>query len=78
MKGNIFIGGNIRFTQEQGFFFFFFFLGLHLQHMEIPKLGVKSELQLLNIPESFAFNVLTTSHIHPCFPRMSSKNCHQV
>ena len=29
------------------FFFFFWFLGLHLQHMEIPRLGIKSELQLL-------------------------------
>ena len=28
------------------FFFFFFFLGLHLQHMEVPKQGVKLELQL--------------------------------
>ena len=30
------------------FFFFFFFvlLGLHLWHMEVPRLGVKSELQL--------------------------------
>ena len=27
------------------FFFFFFFLGLHLQHMEIPRLGIRSELQ---------------------------------
>ena len=26
---------------------FFFFLGLHLQHMELPRLGVKLELQLL-------------------------------
>ena len=25
---------------------FFFFLGLHLQPMEVPKLGVESELQL--------------------------------
>ena len=29
------------------FLFFFFFLGLHLPHMEVPRLGVKSELQLL-------------------------------
>ena len=29
------------------FFFFCFFLGLHLQHMKVPKLGVKSEWQLL-------------------------------
>ena len=28
-------------------FFFFFFLGPHLWHMEVPRLGVKSELQLL-------------------------------
>ena len=27
-------------------FFFFFFLRLHLQHMEVPRLGSKSELQL--------------------------------
>ena len=27
-------------------FFFFLFLGLHLLHMEIPRLGVESELQL--------------------------------
>ena len=26
------------------FFFFFAFLGLHLQHMEVPRLGVESEL----------------------------------
>ena len=24
--------------------FFFFFLGLHLRHMEVPRLGVKLEL----------------------------------
>ena len=30
-----------------GFFAFFFFLGLHLRHMEVPRLGVKLELQLL-------------------------------
>ena len=24
----------------------FFFLGLHLKHMEVPRLGVESELQL--------------------------------
>ena len=28
------------------FAFFFFFPGLHLRHMEVPRLGVKSELQL--------------------------------
>ena len=29
------------------FFFFFLFLWLHVQHMDVPRLGVKSELQLL-------------------------------
>ena len=29
------------------FFFFFVFLGLHLQHVVVPRLGVESELQLL-------------------------------
>ena len=28
-------------------FFFFFFQGLNLQHMEVPRLGIESELQLL-------------------------------
>ena len=28
-------------------FFFFSFLGLHLQHIEVSRLGVKSEWQLL-------------------------------
>ena len=28
------------------FFFFFFFLGLPLQHIEVPRLGVESKLQL--------------------------------
>ena len=27
--------------------FFFFFLGLHLRHMEVTRLGVELELQLL-------------------------------
>ena len=30
----------------QPFFFFFFFLGLHLQHVEVSRLGVRLELQL--------------------------------
>ena len=29
------------------FFFFLGFLGLHPRHMEVPRLGVKPELQLL-------------------------------
>ena len=30
-----------------GYFFFWLFLGLHLQYMEVARLGVQSELQLL-------------------------------
>ena len=33
-------------TSLWGNIFFFFFLGLHLRHMEVPRLGVESELQL--------------------------------
>ena len=32
--------------QSGSFFFLFFFSGLNLWHMEVPRLGVKSELQL--------------------------------
>ena len=28
---------------EFNFFFFFVFLGMHLRHMEVPRLGVESE-----------------------------------
>ena len=34
------------FEQEEYLFFFFFFLGPHLWHMEVPRVGVESELQL--------------------------------
>ena len=52
-------------------FFFFFFLGPQLQHMEVPTLGVESELQLQ------AYNKATAtrdpSHIHD--PHCSSRQC---
>ena len=32
--------------------FLFWFLGPHLRHMEVPKLGVQSELQLPAVPDS--------------------------
>ena len=35
-------------------FFFFFVLRLHPQHMEIPRLGVESELQLLVYTKAIA------------------------
>ena len=33
--------------KRMSFLFFIFFLGPHLQHMEVPRLGVEWELQLL-------------------------------
>ena len=43
-------------------FFSFFFLGLHLQHMEVPRLGVELELQLLTYTTAAA----TTYPSHIC------------
>ena len=43
-------------------FTFFFFLGHHLQHMEVPKLGVESELQL-------------PAHTHVCDLHHTSWQC---
>ena len=36
----------LLFSSELILFFFFCFLGLHLQHVEVPRLGFKLELQL--------------------------------
>ena len=36
------------------YIFFFSFLQLHLQHMEVPRLGVKSELQLQSCATAMA------------------------
>ena len=40
------LGGHTPKVNTTSFFFFFFFvfLGLHLRHMEVPRLDVKSEL----------------------------------
>ena len=38
---------NVSYHPSNPFFFPFFFFGPHLQHMEVPRLGVQSELQLL-------------------------------
>ena len=43
------------------FFFFFAFLGPHPQHMEVPRLGVKSELQLLPTPQPQQRQICTRS-----------------
>ena len=44
------------------FFFFFFFLGLQMWHMQVPRLGVKSELQLL----AYATVIATPDPSHIC------------
>ena len=52
-------------------FFFFSFLGPHLQHMEVPRLGVESELQLL-------IYATATARQDPsciCDPRCSMQQC---
>ena len=33
-------------AKGRGILFFCLFLGLHLQHVEVPRLGVRSELQM--------------------------------
>ena len=43
------------------YLFIYLFLGMHLQHMEIPRLGVKSELQLQAYTTATA--MLDLSHI---------------
>ena len=42
------------------FFFFFLFLGYHQQHVEVPRLGIQSELQLP------AHTVATTTQVPSC------------
>ena len=44
------------------FYFSLFFLGLHLWHMEVPRLGVELEPQLLAYPTATAMPDL--SHIY--------------
>ena len=43
-------------------FFLFFLLGLHLPHMEVPRLGVESELQLLAYTAATA--IWDPSHVY--------------
>ena len=51
----------------------FFFLGLHSQYMEVPRLGVKSELQLL----VYTTDTATRDTSHICGPHHSSWQ-HQI
>ena len=49
-------------------FFFFVFLWLHPQHMEVPRQGVKVELQLLAYTTATAMSAPS----RVCHPRHSS------
>ena len=44
------------------FFFFFFFLGPHPQHMEVPRQGIKSDLQL----PAYTIATVTQDPSHVC------------
>ena len=48
--------------------FFFFFLGLHLRHMEVPRLGVESDLQWLAYAHSHS-NTGSELHLQPILQR---------
>ena len=54
-------------------FLLFFFSGLHPRHMEVPSLGVQSELQLL----TYATATATQDPSHVCNLHHSSQQ-HQV
>ena len=53
------------------FFFFFFFLGPHLRHIEVPRLGVESELQL----PAYATATATQDPSRVCSLHHSSRQC---
>ena len=52
-------------------YYLFFFQGLHLQHMDTPRLGVKSELQLLACTTTTAMTDLS----HICDLHLKSWQC---
>ena len=60
-------------SHPQGYllFFFSFFLGPHLQHMEIPRLGVESELQL----PAYTTATATPDPSHVCDLHPNSQQC---
>ena len=49
-------------ASDQEILQFFFFLGLHLQHMKVPRLGVELELQL----PAYARATVTPDLSHTC------------
>ena len=56
---------------QHPFFFFFFFLGPHPWHMEVPRLGVQSELQL----PAYARATATRDLSRICDLHHSSRQC---
>ena len=55
-------------------FFFFFFLELYLQHMEVPRIGVKSELQLLAYTTAYTSNMGSEPHLQLMMQLMATQN----
>ena len=53
------------------FIYLFCFLGLHLLHMEVPRLGVKSELPLL----AYSTATVVWDRSHVCNLYHSSQQC---
>ena len=47
-----------HYAKNTSFWFFFFFLRPHLQHMEVPRLGVELELQLPAYPAATAIPLM--------------------
>ena len=60
-----------RLPEIGSFFFFFFFLGPHLRHKEVPRPGVKSELQL----PATATATAMPGPSHACDLHYSSQQC---
>ena len=61
----------IFFSLKSDFLFVFFFFFLGLRHMEVPRLGVKSEIWLL----AYAIATATQDSSHICDLHHSSQQC---
>ena len=59
-------------------FFHSFFLGLHLQHLEVPRLGVELELQLLVYAMTHGNTIFLTYWVSPGVKPASSRTLCQV
>ena len=67
------MGMTVQVSGEFLLFFFFAFSGLPLRHMEVPRLGVESELQLL----AYTTATATWDPSHVCDLHHSSRQ-HQI